>query len=188
VGALPPRALLPPPLLKKYLAFARRYCHPLLTPEAALVLKGFYGRLRAEFGSVEEGVPVTTRQLESLVRLAQARARLELRDWVTRGDATEVCELLREALWDAAAAGGGEGGELPRKGARANSEAGRVKAFVAQLQAETRGGGARREWRRADLLSLAQNMCGAGTSAADFLEKVHAQGYLLFSTGCYRLA
>jgi hypothetical protein len=40
VCALPPRALLPPPLLKKYLAFARRYCHPRLTPEAALVLNG----------------------------------------------------------------------------------------------------------------------------------------------------
>jgi DNA helicase MCM8 len=189
VAALPPRARLPPPLLKKYLAFARRYCHPLLTPEAALVLRDFYGRLRAEFGRVEEGVPVTTRQLESLVRLAQARARLELRDWVTRADASEVCELLREALWDAAAAGEG-GGELPRKaggGGRANSEAGRVKAFVAQLQAEAKGS-ARREWRRADLLSLAQNMCGAGTTAADFLEKVHAQGYLLFASGCYRLA
>ena len=34
-----------------------------------------------------QGLPVTHRQLESLIRLAEARARLELRDTITREDA-----------------------------------------------------------------------------------------------------
>jgi DNA helicase MCM8 len=33
------------------------------------------------------GAPITARQLESLVRLAEARARVDLREVVTRGDA-----------------------------------------------------------------------------------------------------
>ena len=43
------------------------------------VLKKFYLELRAMAVASEGGAPITTRQLESLVRLAEARARLDLR-------------------------------------------------------------------------------------------------------------
>lgn len=39
---------------------------------------------------------LSARQLESLVRLSEARARLELREEVTRSDAEDVVDLLRE--------------------------------------------------------------------------------------------
>lgn len=39
---------------------------------------------------------VAARQLESLVRLSEARARLELREEVTCSDAEDVVDLLRE--------------------------------------------------------------------------------------------
>ena len=42
--------------------------------EALQVLKAFYLELRAK-AMATEGAPITTRQLESLVRLAEARAR-----------------------------------------------------------------------------------------------------------------
>lgn len=42
-------------------------------------------------------VPVTVRQLESLVRLTQARARMQLRNIATSTDASEVVALVKEA-------------------------------------------------------------------------------------------
>ncbi|XP_018646085.1 DNA replication licensing factor MCM8, putative [Schistosoma mansoni] len=39
--------------------------------------------------------PVTLRQLESLIRLTQARARAELREEATKQDALDVCELMQ---------------------------------------------------------------------------------------------
>lgn len=39
---------------------------------------------------------LSARQLESLVRLSEARAKLELREEVTRSDAEDVVDLLRE--------------------------------------------------------------------------------------------
>jgi len=50
------------------------------------VLAAFHGEAR-ERAEVMEGAPVTARLLESLVRLAEARARLELRDAITAQDA-----------------------------------------------------------------------------------------------------
>ena len=149
------------------------------------MLRDFYVRLRRDYGSVEEGMPITARQLESLVRLSQARARLVLCDYVSREHALEVCELLREAIWDAADDGAG-GLDMARKGGAGSSEGKRMSAFVAQLSGESRAG--RGVWRREDLLSLAANMCGPSTSARDFLDKCHNQGYLIKQQGCYKMA
>lgn len=58
---------------------SRRNVFPRLLPEAAAVLKDFYISLRREHGD-DEAAPITTRQLESLIRLSQARAKMELRE------------------------------------------------------------------------------------------------------------
>lgn len=57
----------------------RRYVTPVLSHEAAAVLQQFYMQLRREHGD-EDAAPITTRQLESLIRLSQARAKMELRE------------------------------------------------------------------------------------------------------------
>jgi len=64
-----------------------------MTPRAADVLQKFYLELRQKHRSVD-GTPVTTRQLESAVRLAEARARVELRESVTETDAQDVVEIM----------------------------------------------------------------------------------------------
>lgn len=56
----------------------RRNVFPRLLPEAAEVLQRFYISLRREHGD-DDAAPITTRQLESLIRLSQARAKMELR-------------------------------------------------------------------------------------------------------------
>lgn len=53
---------------------------------AAEMLQNFYLRLRDRSTSAD-GTPITARQLESLVRLAEARARLDLREEITAEDA-----------------------------------------------------------------------------------------------------
>ncbi|KAG0321209.1 DNA replication licensing factor mcm8 [Dissophora globulifera] len=85
--------LIPQPLLRKFIAYARQYVHPKLSPEAAATLQEFYLILRTRHRSAD-GTPVTTRQLESLIRMAEAKARMELREVVTRRDAMDVIEIM----------------------------------------------------------------------------------------------
>lgn len=100
VGAIQPAELVPQALLRKYVAYARRFCFPALSAEAAAVLQDFYLSLRRKHGS-PDSTPITTRQLEALIRLAEARAKIELRSLVTRDDAQDVVELMKESLYDA---------------------------------------------------------------------------------------
>ncbi|XP_071961751.1 DNA helicase MCM8-like [Antedon mediterranea] len=86
-------------LLRKYIAYARKYVHPKLTKEAAVILQNFYLELRKQQKGAD-GIPITTRQLESLVRLAEARARLEMREKVTEQDATDVVEMMKYSMID----------------------------------------------------------------------------------------
>lgn len=56
--------------------------------------KSFYLDLRKRHHS-KDSTPITTRQLESLMRLTEARARLELREVSTAQDAEEVVEIMK---------------------------------------------------------------------------------------------
>ncbi|CAB3256561.1 unnamed protein product [Arctia plantaginis] len=65
---------LPLVLLRKYIAYARRYVHPKISTEAANALQNFYLELRHNHqGGSHEGTPITTRQLEACIRLTQVR-------------------------------------------------------------------------------------------------------------------
>ncbi|KAK7466622.1 hypothetical protein BaRGS_00037279, partial [Batillaria attramentaria] len=90
---------IPPPLLRKYIGYARKYVHPKLGPDAAKVLQSFYLELRKQH-HVKDSTPITTRQLESLIRLTEARARLELREVATVQDAEEVVEIMKYSMLD----------------------------------------------------------------------------------------
>ena len=48
----------------------------------------------------DEGTPITTRQLESMIRLCQAKAKSELREIVTEADAGDVVFLMKQSLYD----------------------------------------------------------------------------------------
>ncbi|XP_059646933.1 probable DNA helicase MCM8 [Cornus florida] len=90
---------LPGPLLRKYIAYARSYIFPRMSKSAAEILQKFYLQLR-DHNTSADGTPITARQLESLVRLAAARARLELREEITAQDALDVVEIMKESLYD----------------------------------------------------------------------------------------
>lgn len=90
---------LPAPLLRKYIAYARAFVFPKMSRSAAEILQNFYLQLRDRNTSAD-GTPITARQLESLVRLAEARARVDLRDEITVQDALDVVEIMKESLYD----------------------------------------------------------------------------------------
>ncbi len=87
-----------PQFLKKYISYANRHVLPQLTPEAAEVIENFYVDLRKTAEGGVAPVPITARQLEALVRLAEARARMALRARVTKEDAQAAIRLMEESL------------------------------------------------------------------------------------------
>lgn len=97
LGAEEQQALdaLPPQLMRKYIAYARKYVRPRLSGDAKKVLRDFYLQLRRD-NQGKDGTPVTTRQLESMIRLAEARAKAELRETVTGEDAADVVDIMKE--------------------------------------------------------------------------------------------
>ncbi|KAL7251724.1 hypothetical protein ACSBR1_013559 [Camellia fascicularis] len=92
-------APLPSQLLRKYIAYARSFVFPRMSRPAADILQKFYLRLR-DHSTSADGTPITARQLESLVRLAEARARLDLREEITARDALDAVEIMKESLYD----------------------------------------------------------------------------------------
>ena len=58
-----------------------------------MIIKEFYLDLRAKYRSLDS-TPITTRQLESLVRLVEARAKIELRETATKEDAMDIVDLM----------------------------------------------------------------------------------------------
>ncbi|MFB6213723.1 MAG: minichromosome maintenance protein MCM [Candidatus Nanohaloarchaea archaeon] len=84
--------------LRKYVAYAKKNLRPQLTQEAADHIQEFYVSMR-ESGSEEgDSVPITARQLEALVRVAEASARAELRDEVVEKDSQRAIDILTYCL------------------------------------------------------------------------------------------
>lgn len=92
------QSIVTPYFLKKYIGYANRYVIPQLTAEAAEVIENFYVDLRKTAEGGAAPVPITARQLEALVRLAEARARMALRSKVTKEDAQAAVQLMEESL------------------------------------------------------------------------------------------
>ncbi|XP_068843396.1 DNA helicase MCM8 isoform X3 [Capricornis sumatraensis] len=88
---------IPHQLLRKYIGYSRQYVYPRLSTEAAQILQDFYLELRKQSQRLSSS-PITTRQLESLIRLTEARARLELREEATKEDAEDIVEIMKYSM------------------------------------------------------------------------------------------
>ena len=84
-------------LLKKYIAYARRYVHPVLTEGAKEKIKNFYVELR-RMGKNSGSVPITPRYIEGLIRLSEAHAKLRLSNEVEDADAEAAIGLMKYVL------------------------------------------------------------------------------------------
>jgi replicative DNA helicase Mcm len=89
-------------LLRKYIAYAKQRYQPLLTEEAIKELKKFYVDLRNAPVSTPEGVvkpiPISARQLDALIRLSEASAKMQLKKKVEKDDAKLAIEIMKYYL------------------------------------------------------------------------------------------
>ena len=87
-----------PELLRKYIAYARINANPTLTDEANDVLREFYVNTRNSNPEEQGAVPITARQLEAIIRLAEASAKIKLKEYVEKEDAEKAVRLQLACL------------------------------------------------------------------------------------------
>ncbi|HEV2449889.1 MAG TPA: LAGLIDADG family homing endonuclease [Thermoplasmata archaeon] len=91
-------AAFPPEFLRKYIAYARRTIRPVLTDAALRVIEDFYVQIRRQGEEPDAPVPITARQLEALVRLAEASARARLSAEASADDAGRATRIVEGFL------------------------------------------------------------------------------------------
>ena len=167
---------IPIPVMRKFIAYAKRYIHPRLSLDAARLLQRKYLEMReAAEASAADGIPITTRQLESLLRLAQARAKADLAPLVTVAHAQDVVDIMQECLLDTLTT---EDGNLDFGRSGGMSLAKKVKAFVARLtQAAQRRNSA--VFAFDELLDVADAMALQVDDFRDFVDILNNECYLL---------
>jgi len=88
-----------PELFRKYVAYSRKKIFPILSAESINHIHNFYLDLRkAGASSKIKSIPITTRQEEALIRLAEASARVRLDQEVTLEDAKRATRLMLTCL------------------------------------------------------------------------------------------
>ncbi|KAL0232991.1 hypothetical protein GEMRC1_011738 [Eukaryota sp. GEM-RC1] len=86
--------VIPHELLKKYIRYAKQEVQPLLGSQVkSKNLEDLYTLLRKESNS-HGGQVITVRQLESIIRLAEASARMHLRSEVTQDDLKRAVRIV----------------------------------------------------------------------------------------------
>jgi replicative DNA helicase Mcm len=89
--------LIPRELFRKYVAYAKQRIKPELGDEAIKEIKNFYVELRNRPIASEGGlrpIPISARQLQALVRMSEASAKMRLSKKVTKDDAKRAIEIM----------------------------------------------------------------------------------------------
>jgi len=96
-GISPVEAPVAAELMRKYISYARGV-KPVLSKDALKRLGDFYLAMRAASETEGSPVAITARQLESLVRIAEARARVALKKEVSAEDAEAAIAIMKRSL------------------------------------------------------------------------------------------
>ena len=94
------RDVIAPQLLRKYIAYSRKI-KPRLSEEAVEEIKSFYIKLRNQSVRTDSDIkpiPITARQLEAIIRLSEACAKVRLSDKVEPTDAKRAIDLVKFSL------------------------------------------------------------------------------------------
>ncbi|XP_071931100.1 probable DNA helicase MCM9 isoform X4 [Coffea arabica] len=86
----------PFPMLRRYIHFVKRNVRPVLSKEAENVISRYFQLQRRS--ATQNAARTTVRMLESLIRLAQAHARLMFRNEVTRLDAITAILCIESSM------------------------------------------------------------------------------------------
>jgi len=93
--------LIPKELFRKYIAYAKQRIKPLLTDDAVEEIKKFYVELRnmpVSSEGVLRPIPISARQLQALIRMSEASAKMRLSEKVTMDDAKRAIEIMKYYL------------------------------------------------------------------------------------------
>jgi replicative DNA helicase Mcm len=93
--------LIPRELFRKYVAYSKQRIKPKLSDEAVEEIKKFYVDLRNRPIASESAlrpIPISARQLQALIRMAEASAKLKLKKQVTVNDSRIAIELMKYYL------------------------------------------------------------------------------------------
>ncbi|KAM9899411.1 hypothetical protein OXX80_005902 [Metschnikowia pulcherrima] len=96
-------ALLPVQDLSTYIQYAKENVNPVITPESKNELVRAYVEMRNlgdDTRSSEKRITATTRQLESMIRLSEAHAKMRLSERVELIDVKEAVRLIKSAIKD----------------------------------------------------------------------------------------
>jgi replicative DNA helicase Mcm len=126
------RSLIDSDTLTKYLAYSKNRVNPVLTKEAEEEILEYYLKMRNV--DSEEMITVTPRQLEGLIRLATARARLLQKDQVEADDAKRAIFLIESMLQDAGVDVNTGKVDLGVLQGRAHSEVSKMQLFMDVLK------------------------------------------------------
>ncbi len=94
-------SVIPGDLLKKYVSYVKQKINPKLSDSAINEIKKFYVNLRNSGSASEDEIkpiPISARQLEALVRLAESSAKIRLAKTVSKQDAKRAIDLLKHCL------------------------------------------------------------------------------------------
>merc|ERR1711953_581056 len=90
---------IPQELLKKYLIYAREKINPKLHQMDQEKVAKMYSELRRE--SMATGsIPITVRHIESMIRMAEAHAKMHLREFVSEDDVNMAMRVMLESFID----------------------------------------------------------------------------------------
>jgi len=90
---------IPQELLRKYIVYAKQRCTPELSQINNDKVTTFYAALRQKT-NIEGSIPVAVRHIESILRMAVARAKMHLRDSVNGEDVDIAIKVLLESFID----------------------------------------------------------------------------------------
>jgi replicative DNA helicase Mcm len=95
------KMLIPKELFRKYVAYTKQRIKPVLSEEAIQFIKKFYVDLRNRPVSSESAlrpIPISARQLQALIRMSEASAKIHLRDVVLQEDAEIAIDIMKYYL------------------------------------------------------------------------------------------
>ncbi|MAG79133.1 AAA family ATPase [Candidatus Pacearchaeota archaeon] len=93
--------IIPREIFRKYVAYAKQKIKPHLSEEAVIEMKKFYVDLRNRpvlSESAMRPIPISARQLQALIRLSEASAKLRLSDTVSKEDSIRAIEIIKYYL------------------------------------------------------------------------------------------
>ncbi len=161
--------------IRKYVAYAKRNIIPKMSDEAKQLILEKYVNTRKMFEETQ-AVPITPRQLEAMIRLAEASARARLSDIVTREDAQRAIRIVDYFLKEASSEEGIIDADILYTGisSRQRSVMEKMEIIIRSIARENNG--------LAKLEDIIEEAKKAGIDEAKayrILEKMHSKGVIM---------